>query len=145
MSATNALETALQTLMFNNTALANIGDASGLQPSATAGSFWVSLLESDPGETGDTTSEADYTGYARVAVARSGAGWDVTNGVASNAAVVAFPTATGGSNDVTHFGVHSAASGSGNMLWKGALDAARNVADGDTPEFAIGALQITLE
>jgi hypothetical protein len=63
MSATNAFETALLTLYFNNTDHANIGDAAGLQNSATAGSFYVSLHTGDPGEGGDqTTSEATYTG-----------------------------------------------------------------------------------
>lgn len=59
--------------MFNNTDFANIGDAGGLQNSATAGSLYISLHTSDPGEAGSqTTNEANYTSYARVAVARSG-------------------------------------------------------------------------
>lgn len=37
MSLTNAAETALLTLLFNNTDWANIGDAAGLQNSAAAG------------------------------------------------------------------------------------------------------------
>lgn len=40
MSLTNAAETALLTLLFNNTDWANIGDAAGLQNSATAGSLF---------------------------------------------------------------------------------------------------------
>ena len=56
--------------MFNNTDFANIGDAGGLQNSATAGSLYVSLHTADPGEAGSqTTNEANYTSYARVAVA----------------------------------------------------------------------------
>lgn len=71
MSMTNAAETALLTLIFNNTDWANVGDAGGLQNSATAGSFYISLHTADPGETGSqTTSETAYTNYARVAVAR---------------------------------------------------------------------------
>ena len=76
MSLTNAAETALLNLVFVNTDWANIGDTAGLQNSTTAGSFYISLHTADPGETGtQTTSEATYTSYARVAVARSGAGW----------------------------------------------------------------------
>jgi len=72
MSMSNTAETALLRLLFQNTAFANIGDASGLQPSAAAGSFFVRLHTADPGEagTGDT-SEVAYTGYAPVGVARS--------------------------------------------------------------------------
>ena len=62
----NASETALLNLLFNNVDWANIGDAAGLQNSATAGSFYVRLHSSDPGDagTGDT-NEISYTGYAR--------------------------------------------------------------------------------
>jgi hypothetical protein len=59
MSMTNQAEHALLDLIFLNTDWANIGDASGLQNSAAAGSFYVSLHTADPGEAGSqTTSEA---------------------------------------------------------------------------------------
>lgn len=146
MSATNAFETALLTLYFNNTDHANVGDAGGLQNSATAGSFYVSLHTGDPGETGtQTTSEATYTSYARVAVARSGAGWTISGNTVSNAAAVTFPAATGGSNTITHFGIGSDSSGTGNLFFKGALSASLAVSSGITPSFAIGDLDITLD
>lgn len=146
MSATNAFETALLTLYFNNTDHANIGDASGLQSSASAGSFYISLHTGDPGETGDqTTSEATYTDYARVAVARSGSGWTVSGNAVSNAAEIAFPTASGGSNTITHFGVGSDSSGTGNLFFKGALGTSRDVSSGVTPSFAIGDLDVSLD
>src|SRR3990172_12893707 len=120
MSATNAFETALLTLYFNNTDHTNVGDAAGIQNSATAGSFYISLHTGDPGETGDqTTSEATYTSYARVAVARTSGGWTVTNNSVSPAATISFPAATGGSNTITHFGVGTASSGAGKLLYKG--------------------------
>ncbi len=59
---TNEAATALLTLIFNNTDWANIGDAGGLQNSASAGSFYLSLHTSSPGETGDqTTNEIAYS------------------------------------------------------------------------------------
>lgn len=146
MSATNAFETALLTLYFNNTDHANIGDAAGLQNSATAGSFYVSLHTADPGETGtQTTSEATYTSYARVAVARSGAGWTVSGNNVSNAAAINFPAATGGTNTITHFGIGSDSSGTGNLFFKGALSASLSVSSGITPSFAIGDLDVNLD
>lgn len=146
MSASNAFETSLLELIFNNTAIANIGDASGLQPSATAGSLYVSLHTADPGEGGDqSTSEAGYTSYARVAVARSGAGWTVSGNSVSNAAAVDFPEATGGSATVTHFGIGTAASGAGVLLFKGELDASLGITTGMVPSFAIGALTVTVD
>jgi hypothetical protein len=146
MSATNAFETALLTLYFNNTDHANIGDAAGIQNSATAGSFYVGLHTGDPGEAGDqTTSEATYTSYARVAVARSGAGWTVSGNNVSNAAAITFPAATGGSNTITHFSIGSDSSGSGNLFFKGVLGASRVISSGITPSFAIGELDVTLD
>lgn len=146
MSATNAFETALLTLYFNNTDHANVGDAAGVQNSATAGSFYISLHTADPGETGtQTTSEATYTSYARVAVARSGAGWTVSGNNASNAAAVNFPACTGGTNTITHFGIGSDVSGAGNLFFKGALSASLAVSSGITPSFAIGDLDVNLD
>ena len=122
MSATNAFENAALLLYFNNTDHANIGDAAGIQNSAAAGSFYVSLHTADPGEAGSqTTSEATYTGYARVAVARSGAGFTVTGNVVTNAATVQYALCTVGSNVITHWGVGSDLSGAGNLHFKGAL------------------------
>lgn len=146
MSATNAFETALLTLYFNNTDHANVGDAAGIQNSASAGSFYISLHTGDPGEAGDqTTSEATYTSYARVAVARSGSGWTIASANVSNAAVINFPACTGGTNTITHFGIGSDSSGAGNLFFKGALSASLAVSSGITPSFAIGELDVNLD
>ena len=144
MSAlTNAAETALLTLLFTNAAWANIGDSSGLQPSAAAGSFYISLHTSSPGEAGDqTTNECAYTSYARVAVARSGAGWTIASDNCSNAAAITFPTATGGSETATHAGCGTDASGAGNLITHGALAAGRAISSGITPSFAIGEFDV---
>jgi hypothetical protein len=146
MSATNAFETALLQLYFNNTDHANVGDAAGLQNSATAGSFYVSLHTADPGETGNqTTSEATYTSYARVAVARSAGGWTVSGNNVSNAAAINFPACTGGSNTITHFGIGSDTSGTGNLFFKGALTASLAVSTGIAPSFATGELDVNAD
>lgn len=146
MSLTDAAETALLTLLFNNTDWANIGDAAGLQNSVTAGSFYVSLHTADPTETGtQTSSEATYTGYARVAVGRSGAGWTVSGNNVSNAAAVTFGACTAGSSSVTHFGIGTDSTGVGNLILKGALTATLAVSAGITPSFAIGELDVNLD
>lgn len=146
MSATDAFETALLTLYFNNTDHANVGDAAGIQNSATAGSFHISLHTADPGETGSqTTSEATYGSYARVAVARSAGGWTVSTNNVSNTAAITFPQASSGSNTITHFGIGSDSSGAGNLFFKGALGASRVISTGITPSFAIGELDVNLD
>jgi len=141
MSLTDAAENALVLLLFNNTGWANIGDATGLRGSTSAGSFYISLHTADPGETGNqTTSEAAYTSYARVAVARSSAGFTITADTAANTAAVTFPACTGGSSTVTYFGIGTASSGTGNLIASGALTASLAVSNGITPSFAIGAM-----
>lgn len=135
MSKTNGFENSLLLLIFNNTDIANIGDAGGLQNSATAGSLYVSLHTSDPGEAGDqTTNEIAYTSYARVAVERSGSGWTVTGNSVSPAATISFPTGTGGSGTATHFGVGTASSGAGVLLYKGAITPNIVCGNGVTPQ-----------
>jgi hypothetical protein len=144
MSKSNALETALLGLLFKNQAIAGIGDASGLQPSAVAGSLYVSLHTADPGEAGDqTTNEATYTSYARVGVVRSAAGWTVTGNLVENAGAVTFPQCTGGSETITHFGIGEDPTGAGDLLYSGALTASLAVSNGITPEFAVGDVDVT--
>src|SRR5262245_64649545 len=105
MSATNALENGLLSLLFENANYANVGDATGLRGSTTAGVFYVSLHTASPGETGSqNTSEAGYTSYARVSVPRSTSGWTVASGVCDNDSAITFPLATGGSATCTDFG-----------------------------------------
>ena len=135
MSKSNSWENWLLLLLFNNTNFANVGDATGLRGSSTAGSFYVSLHTADPGEAGDqTTNETSYTSYARVAVARSGAGFTVTNNSVSPAASIDFPACTGGTATITHFGIGTASAGAGVLLYKGTVTANISVSSGVTPQ-----------
>lgn len=123
MSKSNTFENDLLLLLFNNTNIADIGDATGVRGSTTAGTFWVSLHTADPGEAGTAvTSETAYTGYARVSVARSGAGFTVTAGSVSPAANIDFGECTaspGGA--ITHFGIVNTTSGAGKLLYSGTV------------------------
>lgn len=146
MSASNALETAMLQHVFQNAALANIGDAGGLQPSATAGNLYIALHTADPGEAGSqTTSETAYTSYARVAVVRTSGGWTVAANVASNAGSITFPTCTGGTSTVTHFSIGTASAGAGTLLYSGALNVSYSVSNGVQPLFNAGDLTVTLD
>lgn len=124
MSKANSFENSLLLLLFNNTNIANVGDATGLRGSSTAGSLYLSLHTSDPGEAGSqTTNEIAYTGYARVAVARSGAGFTVSGNSVTLAADVDFGKMTAGAGGtVTHFGVGTDSSGAGTLLYSGTTD-----------------------
>jgi hypothetical protein len=147
MSLTNTAEAALLDLLFLNTDWANVGDASGLQNSATAGSLYISLHSSDPGEAGDqTTNEITYGApYARVAVARTSGGWTRSVSTMSNTALVQFPQCTSGSATATHFGIGTASSGAGSLILKGALSSSLSISTGIQPQFAAGALTATVD
>ena len=146
MSMSNASETNLLNLLFNNTDWANVGDAAGLQNSAAAGSFYVALHTADPGDAGNqSTNEVSYTGYARVAVARTAGGWTVSGNKVSNTATVQFGECTAGSATATHFSVGLLTSGAGDILYSGSLSASRSISSGITPLFNAGALQGTID
>lgn len=135
---------------FQNANHAQVGDATGLLAASTVGSFYVSLHTGDPGETGDqTTSECNYTGYGREAVARTSGGWTVSTGVspavADNTAAITFGACTAGSNTATYAGVGTDSTGAGYLLWSGALSSSLAISSGITPQFAIGACNVTLE
>ena len=146
MSATNTMETGILELILQNVdtnaAIAAIG--SGLQASVTAGNLYAALFTNDPGETGSTANEATYTSYARVAVVRSAAGWNVSGNQGDNVGPITFPQATGGSETLTHFALLTASSG-GQMLFYGALNASLIITSGVTPEFGTGDLAITVD
>jgi hypothetical protein len=139
VSATDSMEAGVLDLYFLNIDHPNIGDAAGLPGSATAGSLFVSLHTADPGETGDqTTGETTYVGYARAAVARSGSGWVRTGSTVNPAAAIAFPACTGGTATISHFGIGTAASGTGTLLFKGPVTPQISVSAGVTPRLTTG-------
>lgn len=144
MSKSNTFENDLLLLIFNNTDIADIGDAGGLQNSATAGSLYVALHTGDPGEAGTAaTNEAAYGSYARVAVARSGAGWTVAANEAENFALIQFPECTSGSETISYVSITTASSGASKILYSGALSASRAISSGIQPQFAATALTVT--
>jgi hypothetical protein len=131
MSKSNAFENSLLKLIFNATAIANLADNAATSPLTN---LYVSLHTADPGEAGDqSTSEATYTGYARVAVARTTGGWTVTNNSVSPVANIDFANCTGGTNTITYFGVGTASSGAGVLYYSGTVTPSISVSSGVTP------------
>lgn len=120
MSKGNTFENDLLKLIFNATPIANIADNAATSPLTN---LFVSLHTADPGEAGSqTTSEISYTGYARVSVARTSGGWTVTNNSVSPVAAIVFGVMTAGAGGtVTHVAVGTASTGTGKILYKGAI------------------------
>lgn len=104
MSKGNTYENDILKLIFNATAIADLAQDDGSSPATT---LTVALHTSDPGEAGDqTTNETAYTGYARVAVARTAGGWTVTGNSVSPVANIDFGECTAAAGGpITHFSV----------------------------------------
>ena len=131
MSKSNLLENSFLLLFFNATTFDNIAENDTTSP---ATNLYVSLHTSDPGEAGDqTTNECAYTSYARVAVARSGAGWTVTANSVSPAANIDFPAATGGTETATHFAIGELSTGAGDLYYIGTIAPNISIVSGVTP------------
>lgn len=132
MSKGNTFENDLLKLIFNATGIANMADNAASSPLTN---LYVSLHTADPGEAGDqTTSEITYTSYARVAVARTTGGWTVSGNSVSPVANINFPAGTGGSGTATHFGVGTASSGAGKLLYSGTITPNLVCGNGVTPQ-----------
>lgn len=143
MSLGNTAESDVLKLIFQNVAWANVGDAAGILGSAAPGSLYVSLHTATLTETTtQSTSEAAYNPYVRLAVARSGAGWTISGTAptqAANAAAITYAQSTNGPETETDFVIGRDAAGAGEALWYGALTAPLTVNALVTPSFAIGA------
>jgi hypothetical protein len=141
MSKSNTFENDLLLLVFNNTNISLVGDATGLRGAAAAGSLYLSLHTADPGEAGDqSTNEVAYTSYARVAVARTAGAFTVSGNTVALVANVDFPAGTGGSGTATHVGIGTSASGAGKLLYKGALTPNIACGNGVTPRINAGVI-----
>jgi len=135
-------ETNLLELIFNNTNLANIGDSTGLRGSSTAGNFYIALYSVTPSDSVEGT-EAVFTNYARVAVARSGAGWTVSGNLATNAAAITFPQCGASGETLVSFSINKGETeNDDDAIYWGSLTANLAVSSGITPEFAAGALDV---
>lgn len=130
MAKSSAFDNDLLKLIFTAAAIANIADNAATAPLT---SLFVALHTADPGVGGtQATSEATYTGYARVAVTR-GAGFTVTGASVSPAANITFPAATAGANTITFFSIGVAVSGATKILYSGAVSPSIAVSAGVTP------------
>lgn len=131
----------LALLIFNATAIANIADNAASSPITN---LYLSLHTASPGIGGSqTTNETAYTNYARVAVTRNGSGWSVSGGVATLNALTQFAQCGASGATITHVAIGTASSGTGKVLYAGALTASRAVSDGIQPQFAVSSLTVT--
>ena len=90
----NTFENDFLKLIFHGTAINFIAQNNSTSPLTN---LYCALHTADPGEAGaQNTNETVYGAYARVAVARSAAGWTITDNVVNPVAEIQFPTCTSG-------------------------------------------------
>jgi hypothetical protein len=119
--------------LYLNTAIANIGDVSGLPAAATAGDIYVALLTAG--------GEATYTPYTRQTIARSSSGFSRTGNVMTNVANITFPKCTSGSDTITKIALYDGAVG--NKLHEQTLGDPIAVSTNVQPIIEAGELTIT--
>ncbi len=145
MSATNLFEDDLLDLIFTNVAAPNVGDAGGLLPSVAPGVMDIALHTGNTiGETStvQTQAEAAYTGYVRQTAVRSTGQWTVASGLVDNDNAITYIISTSGPETETDV---SLGGNAGVMQIYASLAADLVVNNGVTPEFAAGALDISLD
>ena len=123
MSKSNTFENDLLLCIFNNVNMGSIGDATGIRGSTTAGSLYIALHTADPGEAGtQSTSEAAYTGYARMGLARTAGNFNVSANAVNLVSNLDFGNCTANPGAaLTHFSIGTDATGAGKVLYKGSL------------------------
>ena len=138
-AATNYLERRILDFIFKNNALSF---------ASPGNSLYVGLATAvSAAETGSLT-EANFTNYARQQV--TAANWTTIGAdstdtqTAKNAANIEFPASGGTNNTISHVFVADASTG-GNILFVGALDVSKLIADGDIFRINTGNLTIELK
>lgn len=113
--------------------------------------LWASLHTAAPTSNTQSTSEAAYTSYARVSIARTTVGFTVAEASSAGAtstvnplATISFPAATGGSETETYFGIGLSSAGAGTLVLSGSISPTIAVSNGVTPQLTTGtAITIT--
>jgi len=111
----------------------------------TISTIWVGLSSAAITEAG-TLNEITGTSYVRVSVSATTANFSAHGaaGPSSNASAITFPVAGGSWGTATHVFL-SDASTAGNVLYHGALTAAKAIEINDTFQIAANDLDITLD
>jgi len=148
-NASDTFENEFMKLLFQNVAIAGIGDAAGLQPSAVAGSLYLRLC-TDATVANDATvgTECAYTGYVAkgIAVARTSGAWSVTANVIKNVAELLFGACTATPETVKYVEVWRNNTGAGladRIAWREITPLA--VDAGDQPKFAAEVVVFTFD
>ena len=126
----------LLVLIFQGTSIAGVAQ----NASAPITNLYASLHTADPTAGSQSTSEAVYTSYTRVAVARSSGGWTAATNTIVPVANIAFPAATGGSETESYAGIGAVSSGNGLLFFAGSIAPTIAVSSGVTPSLTTASI-----
>jgi hypothetical protein len=120
-------------LVLNTTTWANVAINATASPITN---IELSGHTASPSGSAQTTNECAYGSYARVAVSRaSGAGgFTVTTVSAALSTLTSFPAATSGTETMTHFGLGTAHTSTGSLIFWGTVTPNIAIATGVTPQ-----------
>lgn len=146
-SKTNSFENLILSHIFNNSNIANVGDAAGLRGSVTPGNLYIRLYTSaSVVDESNIGTECAYAGYVSkgVAVPRSSVGWTVSGNNVVNAAAINFGECTSGSETIRYIAVwvdNVNTSDAYRLFW-GQLSADLVVSSAIKPSFPAGSLSL---
>lgn len=127
---------ALLQLIFQGTTIANIAENASSSPLAN---LYLALHTADPGASGSqSTSEAAYGSYARMAVSRTSGGFTVAGLSVTLTSAVNFPAAASGSETETYWSIGVASGGATEILGRGPISPTIAVSAGVTPQLTTG-------
>lgn len=116
-------------LIFNGTPIANLADNAASSPITN----WELSLHTALPTTDQAHNEVNYTGYTRIAVARTSAGWVVTGNSVSPVNTISFPACSAGTMSATYLGLGTTHSGAGSLKFAFPLSPAISIFPGQTP------------
>ena len=131
----------LLALILNATAFPSIAINATSTPATV---ICAALHTASPGAGGtQSTSEAAYTGYLRVAMPRTSSGFTVSGNSAIFTSAITFPAATGGTETETYFSLAVPTSGTTCagalvILYFGPISPSIPVSSGITPQLTVG-------
>jgi hypothetical protein len=130
---TTSYANSLLLLIFNGTAITGLAQNNASPVTV----LYLSLHTADPTAAGTQTSnEVAYTGYARVSVNRStgAGGLTVTTNSVALGSLTSFGACTAGTATATYFGIGTASTGVGVLLYTGPITPNISISAGVTPQ-----------
>lgn len=133
-----------KTTAFSNAFLAYVFNNTDIPWESGTSSLYISLHTSSPGIAGNqTTNETSYTGYTRESLTRTNIDFTISTNTMTNATLVEFPANSGADVTITHVGIGTASSGTGNLIYFAQLTTPIDVETSFIPRIQIGDLDLT--